>query len=235
MVQLTERDDLMLAWLETVRLADVQAIRWALAGLSGEAQPTSTRRAQQWAARLVDVGMLGRKRPTFNASTVVWPTREIGSRMPDLYRNTARHELAVAAVSARYLARGYEWRRDRRAQHDQDHQADGVALKDGIVDLVEVELHTKTLGRYKLIHTSHAQRLTTEVSRVVYLCTPESARAVAREADRLVFRDLRPRLVTLPVLNQAGIWVGSDDAIWAMPNATAPAPAVPELWDRGIA
>jgi hypothetical protein len=34
MVQVTERDDAMMAWLDVVRMADTEAIRYALAGMA---------------------------------------------------------------------------------------------------------------------------------------------------------------------------------------------------------
>ncbi|RXZ72778.1 hypothetical protein [Agromyces albus] len=238
MVQLTSRDEAMLEWLSVVRMADVEAIRWALSGLAGDhsGSPVSRRKAQQWVARLAGVGLVDRARPNFQDGQVVWATHQaIGRSAPNLYRQTARHEVAVAAASARYLARGYAWYRDRRPGSTQDHQVDGVAVRGERIELVEVELTPKTLHRYKAIHTNHATRMTTtRVTRVVYLCTADAARVVAREADRFIFRTERDRLVTLPVLDARGKWVGDDAGLWG----DAPEPAVgdptvtPELWER---
>ena len=227
----------MLGWLSTMRLADLEAIRFALAGLAGaeDGEPVTLRKAQQWVARLHGVGLVGRGKPAFQSGSVVWPTHEAIGRAPNLFKQTTRHELAVAAASARYLARGYSWQRDRKPASLQDHQADGVAIKGDLVELVEVELTPKTPGRYRLIHHSHADRLSAGVSRVVYLCTPEAARTVAREADQLIFRDLRPRLVTAPVMDVRGRWVGAEDAAWTDQPVEVPAPGrTPELWDRRI-
>lgn len=80
---------------------------------------------------------------------------------PNLCRQTARHEVAVAAVSARYIANGYTWARDRVAPSRGEHQADGVATCGGEVELVEVELTPKALYRYPGIFRSHASRLLT--------------------------------------------------------------------------
>jgi hypothetical protein len=236
MVQLTERDSAMLDSLTTVRLADLEAIRWALAGLAGEENPTTLRRVQQWVARLHGVGLLGRAKPAYQAGSVVWPTHMPIGHAPNLYRQTTRHELAVAAASARFLTRGYQWRRDRKPAGLQDHQADGVAYTADEVVLVEVELTPKTLGRYQLIHRSHAERLSTEVSRVVYLCTPDAARTVSREADRLIFRDLRPRLVTAATFDVHGRWTGPSDSAWLASGPTVPVPGrTPELWEQVLA
>lgn len=241
MLQLTRRDDAMLEWLSVVRMADIDGVRWALAGLQdGEAdKPVSVRRANQWIARMAAEGMLGRARPMYRDRQIVWPTHKAtGQVAPTLFRQTMRHELAVAAVSARYLARGYSWSRDRRPQSMQDHQVDGVAIKGDIVELIEVELTAKKLARYKHIHNHHGQRMATGgVSRVVYLCTRDAARAVSREADKFIFRDQRHRLVTLPVFNQQGKWIGGDTELWD----GAPEPVdnsveipTPELWDRQV-
>lgn len=238
-MQLTRRDELLLEWLQTVRFADMEAIRWALSAVAGTGKrgPVSRRRAQQWTLRMVEVGLLGKTKPSYQRASIVWPTHVSIGRAPDLYKQTLRHELTVATVSARYLARGYAWMRDRQAVSIQDHQGDGVATRDGLVDLVEVELTPKTSRRYRTICNSHAERLASgAVSRVVYLGTPEATRAIIREADRHLFRDLRARLVAVPVFDDRALWVGADDAPW-VEHLMAPAPqaAAPELWEADLA
>jgi hypothetical protein len=104
MVQLTKRDEAMLDWLSVVRMADQEAVRWALAALpDGHAeQPVGVRRGNQWIARLVDEGLVQRAQPAFNDRSIIWATHQgIGIVAPNLYRQTTRHEIAVAAVSAR--------------------------------------------------------------------------------------------------------------------------------------
>lgn len=209
-MQLTARDERMIEWLRIVRMADLDGIRWALAGLkNGNANSeVSVRRANQWIARMAEVGLVDRIRPMYRDRQVVWPTHKAtGQTAPILFRQTMRHELAVAAVSARYLARGYTWSRDRRPASIQEHQADGVAVKGNRVELIEVELTTKKLSRYRLIHAHHGQRLAGEVSRVVYFCTKDVARVVSREADKFIFRGQRDSLVALPVLDAQGKWL----------------------------
>ena len=239
LVQLTSRDEVILEWLFVVRQADLEALRWAMgaAGDTDDGSPVTLRNAQRWMMRMHGVGLIGRARPAFRAGSILWPTHVPGLRPPDLYRQTVRHELAVATVSARYLAAGYTWSRDRRAETMQDHQADGLAVKDGRVELVEVELTPKTKNRYRVIHTSHADRITEGVSRVVYICTPAAARTVSREADRHIFRDIRPRLVTLPAVDNQGKWIASDEALWQDMLPTVPAPHLeaPELFDGRFA
>ena len=240
MVQLTKRDEAMLDWLSVVRMADQEAVCWALAALpQGHAdQPVGVRRGNQWIARLVDKGLVQRAQPAFNDRSIIWATHlGIGRVAPNLYRQTTRHEIAVASVSARYLARGYTWFRDRRPSL-QDHQTDGVAVKDGIVELIEVELTAKTLGRYKSICNSHAARMTDGgISRVVYLGTTETTRVVASQADKFIFRDKRPRLITLPTFDDRGRWVGRETQLWeTMPDevpATGELPT-PQLWDAPV-
>lgn len=114
------------------------------------------------------------------------------------------------------MARGYTWNRDERPRSLSDHQADGVAVKGDIIELIEVELTAKKLARYQQIHTHHGTRLTRgAASRVVYVCTADVARVVAREADKFLFRDQRSQLVTLPLLDEQGKWVDRADAIWS--------------------
>jgi hypothetical protein len=64
MVQWTDRDEAMVDWLLVVRLAEMDAIRWALGALSGAGVPVSTRKAQQWVVRLEGAGLVERARPT---------------------------------------------------------------------------------------------------------------------------------------------------------------------------
>ena len=66
------------------------------------------RRGNQWIARLVTEELLQRAQPAFNDRSIIWATHQgLGQVASNLYRQTTLHEIAVAAVSARYLARGY--------------------------------------------------------------------------------------------------------------------------------
>lgn len=237
-MQLTERDEAMLQWLSVVRLADMEALRWALGGLSGAGEPVSLRKAQQWTARLAEVGLVDRARPTFRDGSIVWATHQaIGKSAPNLFRQTTRHEVAVAAVAARYLCHRYSWERDRKPAMRNDHQTDGVAASPaGGRELVEVELTPKTNDRYRVIFENHTWRLAREgIERVVYFCDPGTARIVTREADVRVFRDDRSRILVLPVFDVRGKWVGDERAAWAE-RTPSPAPTpLPELageWGR---
>jgi hypothetical protein len=235
MVQVTERDDAMMEWLDVVRMADTEAIRYALAGLAGADAPVSVRRANQWVERLVEVGWVRRTRPTYRDASIVWATSEgVGKPAPSLFRATTRHEVAVAAVSARYMFHGYTWARDRRQRGLTDHQGDGVATRGDLVELIEVELSAKRLDRYKLICESHARRLLEEgFSRVVYLGTADAIRTVHRQADRYIFRTERERLVGLPVFESRGSWKGDDDRLWSGVREPLPQPAELAGWDGG--
>ena len=218
MVQLTERDEAMLEWLRVVRMADLDAIRWTMGAFSDsdDREPVSLRNAQRWMHRMHQIGFIGTARHGFHPGSIIWPTHDVGLRAPNLLRQTTRHELTVAAVSARYLVAGYQWERDRRPEYLLDHQADGVATKDGQVELIEVELTPKTRDRYRIILTSHSRRLETGIDRVVYYCTPAAARTVAQEADRNLFRDTRPQLTAVPAIDAKGqlhfekIQIGAD-------------------------
>jgi hypothetical protein len=187
-----------------------------------------------------EMGLVERGRLTYHGNYIAWPSLHATGRPgPNLFRQTTRHELAVAIASARFLGRGYRWTRDRRPASLQDHQADGVALGAEGAELVEVELTPKAIGRYRSIFRSHAERLSAGgVARVVYLCTADAARVVLREADANLFRDLRPRVIAVPTFDVQGSWIGPDDAPWA-PHLMAPVPTldgpVPELWREGIA
>lgn len=119
-------------------------------------------------------------------------------------------------VSARYLARGWSWTRDRVGAVAPTHEADGVARRGEEIEVVAVELTVKKLARYRLIHSRFGQRLASgTATRVIYFCTPDVARAVGREADRFIFRDFRKRLVTVPALTDQGQWGASEIDLWA--------------------
>jgi hypothetical protein len=151
---------------------------------------------------------------------------------------TVRHEVAVAGVSARYLAHGYTWRRDERLREMFEHQADGLAARDGWVDAVEVELTPKMRARYTQICAHHSFRLTQHLaSRIIYLCTPDAARVITREADRHIFRTERPRLIAAPVFDNRGRWITEPPNLWdGDPGAPVVAPVLPgaEVWEEAV-
>ncbi len=218
MLQLTSRDESMLDWMNVVRLADAEAIRWALAAYQDDHLdgPVSIRRANHWIARMAELGYLGRTRPMYRDRQIVWPTHQSSGRAaPRLFRQTMRHELAVASISGRYLAAGFDWIRDNRSQSLRDNQADGVATKDDRVELIEVELTAKKVARYRLILGNHVRRLQEgTVSRVVYFCTPEVARVVAREVDRQIFREQQSRFLVKAAFDSQGRWATSAGNPW---------------------
>lgn len=198
----TSRDERVCEWLRIVRVTDVQAIRWVLGALNEIDGPVSTRRAQVWCARMEVVGLIERANLGGAGGSIVWGTYEAtGQGRPNIYRQTTRHEVAVAAVSARYINAGFAWRRDERPQYVGGHQADGVALGVRTSELIEVELTPKRAPRYASIFTAYRNRLDRgEADRIAYLCNPHSALAVraalsataaARAvADRVAVRDV---------------------------------------------
>jgi len=210
MTQLTSRDEAMLDWMNVVRLADVDAIRWALsAHQDGHDGPVSVRRANYWIARMAELGYLGRVRPMYRDRQIVWPTyRSSGRSAPSLFRQTMRHELAVASVSGRFVAAGYQWQRDRQPVSRRDHQADGVATLAGRRELIEVELTVKKVARYELIFANHSDRVREhEVTKVLYFSTPEVNAIVLREAKRLIFRTQLDQFLFTPCMDAQGRFV----------------------------
>lgn len=208
MVMVTARDEAMLEWLSVVRVADMESLRFALAAFADANQPVSLRRAQQWVARLRLTELIDSSRLTLQDGSVVWASQRVTGKRPlNLLGQTFRHEVAVASASARYLFNGWSWSRDRQALSFNDHQADGIATRDGETELVEVELTPKASERYAPICNSHAWRMTNEgVTRVVYLCTADATRMVTREADKLLFRGDRQRLLTITAFDKRGRW-----------------------------
>lgn len=211
----TKRDHELLEWLGELRIADVDAVRWALAGFAGRDEPVSGRRAQAWIARCRDAGLIETGRPTFQDGSVLWVAHHItGRAAPNLHRQTTRHEVAVAATSARFLAHGWSWRRDRRpVQPKIDHQADGVAVRGDEVALVEVELTAKTDIRYRHIFGNHLHRQRYEgITAVSYFCTPSAGAAIRRQIalrpDRYAF------IHVVDVFDQRGRWTDAARDVW---------------------
>lgn len=236
MAQFTSRDDEMLRWLATVRLADMEAIRLALGGFAGSDEPVVLRIAQRWVARNLELGLVERGRPQHREGSIVWATaKAVGRQAPNLLGQTTRHDIAVANVSARYLLAGFSWARDRKQVGYFDHEVDGVATLGDRLELIEVELTPKAKSRYKGICESHSDRVLHEgVSRIVYACTSDAARTVAREADRYMFRTERERLVSFTGFDKLGRWVARDDALWVgktLPPVSTSKPAQLEGMD----
>jgi len=199
----------MVEWLRVIRVSDMESIRFALAAFADATRPVTLRRAQQWVARMGETGLIDRARLTLQDGSAIWATqRATGMRPLNLLGQTFRHEVAVASASARYLFNGWSWARDRKASSYHDHQADGVATRGDETELVEVELTPKAIERYGPICSSHSWRMSHErVTRVVYLCTADATRMIAREANRHIFRDDRERLVTITAFDKRGTWI----------------------------
>nr|WP_322843335.1 hypothetical protein [Herbiconiux sp. KACC 21604] len=195
----------------------MEAVRFALGGFSGAGSPVSLRKAQQWVARVAAVGLVDRQRLTFRDGSIVWATHQAtGKAAPNLYRQTTRHEIVVASASARFVCRGYSWERDRKPENRSDHQADGVAVLDGVRELVEVELTPKTGARYGKIIDDHARRLEREgFGRVIYFGTPTALRAAGADEHTRALGSLRSRFLWLPILDARGQWPKDDAAAWA--------------------
>ena len=220
MVLVTARDEQMIEWLKVVRVTDMESVRFALAAFADATRPVTLRRAQQWVARLVELGLVEKQRLTLQDGSAIWATqRATGMRPLNLLGQTFRHEVAVASASARYLFNGWSWARDRRASSYHDHQADGFATRGDETELVEVELTAKAIERYAPIVNSHSWRMEHEgITRVIHLCTTDATRKVRREADKLLFRDDKLRLVTITAFDKRGTWIDSSGRfpeVWA--------------------
>lgn len=207
------RDESVLGWFSIVRIANVQSVRWVLGAMNGYSSPVSVRRAQTWCSRMETAGMVGRAQLGGAGGALVWATYAgTGLSKPNLYRQTTRHEVAVAAASGRYAAAGYAWQRDEKPAYAGGHQADGVALAPDWVELIEVELTGKRMPRYVQIFQAFRNRFDhREMSQVTYLCNTESARAV-REALRSLpaGRAIAPQVQIHEVYDQRGLWQGDE-------------------------
>jgi len=215
------RDESMMTWFSIVRIADVQSVRWVLGALNGRRGPVSTRRAQSWCARMEATGMVNRAQLGGAGGSLVWATYAgTGMAKPNLYRQTTRHEVAVAAASARYAAAGYAWQRDDKPAYAGGHQADGVAIAAEWVELIEVELTAKRMPRYVQIFQAFQRRFDlSQMSRVTYLCNPSSARAIRAALEELPMgRAIAPQVEIREVFDDRGTWPEDDPPPW-LPSA----------------
>ncbi len=211
-VWVTGRDERVCEWLRIVRVTDVQAIRWILGVLNESEGPVSTRQAQAWCARMEIVGLIERANLGGPGGSIVWGTYEAtGQSRPNIYRQTTRHEVAVSAVSARYINAGFGWRRDERPQYVGGHQADGVAIGLRSEELIEVELTPKRAPRYASIFTAFRDRLDRgEASRIAYLCNADSARALRLALTASAAgRAIAPRVAVRDVFDERAALVAS--------------------------
>lgn len=220
-VWVVPRDEQMLQWFSIVRVANVQTVRWVLGALNGWNSPVSSRQAQSWCSRMRTAGLIDSVQLGGPGGALVWATYAgVGQGKPDLYRQTTRHEIAVAAVSARFAAAGYAWQRDDKAPVAGAHQADGIALAAGWVELIEVELTAKRLPRYEVIFDAYRRRLEFgDGNQVTYLCNADAARGVRAALRALpAGRSIAPRVVVHEVFDRSGLWAGEELPDW-LPTA----------------
>ena len=142
--------------------------------------PSVDEAPQAWCARMELVGLIERANLGHPSGSWVWGTFEAtGQARPHIYAQTARHEVAGAAVSARYIAAEFGWQRDDKPPLAGGHQADGVTIGRRSIELIEVELTLKRARRYASIFTSYRRRLDYGgASRISYLCDAAAVRAV---------------------------------------------------------
>lgn len=213
MPRVTERDELMMRWFGTLRISNMEGLRWALAAAGGWADPVVLRQAQHWAARMEKLGLVERARLFGTGGSLVWATSlGVGRRTPNLLSQMTRHEVAVSIVAARYWARGFEWQRDRRPANKYDHQADGVAAHGDYRDAVEVELTAKRQQRYQLIFRAWDRRLQAgEIRHITYFTTTAAGRAVQTAlAQSWAPASVRQRLRLVSVFDERGAWEGNE-------------------------
>lgn len=218
-VSVIPRDESMLTWFQIVRIANMQSVRWVLGALNDQPGPVSVRRAQSWCARMETAGLVGRAQLGGAGGSLVWATYAgTGQGKPNLYRQTTRHEVAVAAASALYATAGYAWQRDDKPACAGGHQADGVALVGDRVELVGAELTGKRMPRYASIFRAFQRRFDLgEMSVVTYLCNSESVPAVRGALTSLrVGRAIAPQVQVREVYNLRGLWDGDVLPAWML-------------------
>ncbi len=210
-VRLTERDAQVLEWFSIVRVTTMDGIRWVLGALNESSGPVSRNQAFVWVRRMQELGMVERSRVPPFRGTMLWATpKAIKKRAPDLLRQTTRHELMVSVISARYLHANWSWNRDLTRAATL-HEADGVAYKSGVTDLVEVEMTGKRRTRYFEIFEDFFDRMKDDPTmRVVYLCTSDAGRVVRDALTKGVGVDIAPRTLVVDLFGRDGAWIGEE-------------------------
>jgi hypothetical protein len=245
-IQMTDRDEAALDWLGTVRIADMEAVRWVLGALNGSRDPVTLRKAQRWVARMKEVGAVDSGRPTFRDGSLLWSTHAwTGESRPNLYRQTTRHEVAVSIAAARFLAHGYTWESDRYVSREEarrgEHRADGLASGYGRRVLVEVELTPKTPSRLDDILKNHVDRKMwaehrgeEAITDVVYLAEPAAARGLRRQLRE---GPDHAHIQVLDVFDPRGKWRPDAEQVWpklstvdTYVSTVLEAAAGPNLW-----
>jgi hypothetical protein len=235
-VWVTGRDEMTLNWFRVVRISNMQTVRWVLGAVNGWERPVQIRQAQRWVSRMETAGMLRRAHLGGAGGAVLWGTFEVTrATKPNVHGQTIRHEIAVSAASARYAAGGWAWRRDDRPDWVGGHQADGVAV--GIGDdaqLIEVELTPKRAPRYARIFSAYSHRLDRgDAGRIVYLCNPDSARAVSAALREPTGRRISNRVDVHVVFDSETTFWG-DEVLprWLTPPQAADGPLPPRVRQR---
>ncbi|AWF99811.1 hypothetical protein [Clavibacter michiganensis] len=243
MARLTRRDVALFDWFATVRIANMEALRWVLPAAAGRDEPVTVRKAQHWCARMESLELVKREQLFQIGGAVVWPTATWASaRQPHLLSQTTRHEVSVSIVAARYLAAGYEWFRDRPAKHKYEHQADGIARHGSTLDAVEVELTAKRQQRYGAIFRAFDVRLQKgEITHVTYFTNVAGGRGIQQAlSGSAVPASVRSRLRVVPVFDDRGHWFGDQQPVelggeWVAPALPAPVDRsyarLPDLFD----
>ena len=233
-VWVTDRDEAALVWFRIVRISNVQTVRWLLGAVNGWERPVQLRQAQRWVSRMETAGKIRRVHLGGPGGAVVWATFDVTqATKPNIHGQTTRHEIAVSAASARFAVAGWAWQRDDRPDKVGGHQADGVAIgaRDDAL-LIEVELTPKRAPRYVQIFAAYSYRLDRgDARRVVYLCNPDSARAVRTALKQPMGRRVADRVEVHDVFDpDTTFWAGETLPAWLTPpqarlDANSPQPS----------
>ena len=204
-VRITKRDLMAVRWIAEQGVVRLDTIERLLAQRGCPADPRSVRRlAERWHS----AGLIQRARVLADAPTLLWPTIEglrtagvvlrQGQRVDRPSVGTLHHTLAVAEVRLAYEAGGWLWTAERflddeiRAQH----RADGMAEKDGIRVLVEIERTVKAAPR--LLDILRANLRVPNIAGTHYWTT-DDVRPVVESVATALEPELRTRLQIYPL------------------------------------
>lgn len=197
MTKINARDSRLLAWLDAVRIADTEAISWAMGRAAGRAVPVARRLAQRWVKRMEEMGEVQRT-DTYYPGLLIRPA---GIRGPWV-TSTMNHDRLAAQVAGRLL----DSMTDIQIDDDEGRRADFIASSVWGRVAYEVELSPKNPKRYKQILRVYAGRTATggDLEKVVWLCTPTTARRLSELVAKMPPSAVAGKIVVAEVLSESG-------------------------------
>lgn len=196
-MRLTERDMRALCLLASVRVVRSDDLAVWLAAAAGRSKPLGERTVRGVVRRWELAGLVERHRFTVRGGAVIAITRAglslcgvkgLGraAGVPPL--PYLSHELTVSALALAYDREGWSW--SSGWEIEEAPRPDGVVVRSGLSEAIEVELTAKSWGRYGSIIPPHLAHF----GSVVYYAAPAALKVVSRWCANELTSDERARV-----------------------------------------